>query len=96
MARTQSISEADLIGRLSLVFRDRGYEGAALADLASAAGLKKASLYHRFPGGKQQMAEEVMAAAIASKAALIVGAKGLAPASGALSMLRRQARRPPS
>jgi TetR/AcrR family transcriptional regulator, lmrAB and yxaGH operons repressor len=65
MARTQSISEADLIGRLSLVFRDRGYEGAALADLASAAGLKKASLYHRFPGGKQQMAEEVMAAALA-------------------------------
>lgn len=64
MARTHTISEADLLGRLSLVFRERGYEGAALSDLAAAAGLKKASLYHRFPGGKQQMAEEVMATAL--------------------------------
>ncbi len=31
--------------------------------LAEATGLKKASLYHRFPNGKQQMAEEVLASA---------------------------------
>lgn len=64
MGRTQTISEGDLLGRLSLVFRERGYAGAAMSDLAAAAGLRKASLYHRFPGGKQQMAEEAMAAAL--------------------------------
>ncbi len=64
MARTQSINDADLIGRLSLVFRREGFAGASLAALAEAAGLKKASLYHRFPRGKEQMAEEVLASAV--------------------------------
>ena len=64
MARPQSIEEEVLIARLSCVFRDVGYEGASLAMLAEAAGLQKASLYYRFPQGKQQMAEEVLAAAL--------------------------------
>lgn len=60
MARRATIADNDLICRLSDVFRSVGYEGASLAALAAATGLKKASLYHRFPGGKQQMAEEVL------------------------------------
>jgi AcrR family transcriptional regulator len=64
MARPQSIEEEELVARLSCVFRDVGYEGASLAMLAEAAGLQKASLYHRFPHGKQQMADEVLAAAL--------------------------------
>ncbi|MAZ27024.1 MAG: TetR family transcriptional regulator [Cytophagaceae bacterium] len=44
---------------LSNVFRSKGYDGASLQELASATGLKKASLYHRFPNGKQEMAEAV-------------------------------------
>lgn len=46
------------------MFRDHGYEGASLSDLSKGAGLQKASLYHRFPGGKQQMAEEVLGSAL--------------------------------
>jgi AcrR family transcriptional regulator len=65
MARPQSIEDADLLTRLSCVFRDVGYEGASLALLSKATGLKKASLYHRFPNGKQQMAEEVLESALA-------------------------------
>jgi AcrR family transcriptional regulator len=42
------------------VFRDIGYEGATLVALARAAGLEKASLYHRYPEGKEQMAREVL------------------------------------
>lgn len=42
------------------VFRRVGYEGASLEELAKASGLRKSSLYHRFPGGKKQMAEEVL------------------------------------
>jgi AcrR family transcriptional regulator len=65
MARTQTIPDSTLVDRLAPVFRDQGFEGASLSGLASAAGLQKASLYHRYPGGKAQMAEEVMAAALA-------------------------------
>ncbi|MDZ4840887.1 MAG: TetR/AcrR family transcriptional regulator [Hyphomicrobium aestuarii] len=64
MARPQSVQDQDVMERLSCVFRDVGYDGASLAILSEATGLKKASLYHRFPGGKQQMAEEVLAAAL--------------------------------
>ena len=62
MGRRLSIAEDDLISGLSQVFRDTGYEGATLTSLSLATGLKRASLYHRFPGGKEQMAQEVLAA----------------------------------
>ncbi len=65
MGRPRSIDEGALIARLARVFRDVGYEGASLAVLAQATGLRKASLYHRFPNGKRQMADEVLAAALA-------------------------------
>ena len=42
------------------VFRSVGYDGASMAELASATGLKKASLYHRFPEGKLAMANAVL------------------------------------
>jgi AcrR family transcriptional regulator len=38
------------------VFQDYGYEGATLARLSEATGLEKSSLYHRFSGGKEEMA----------------------------------------
>ena len=52
--------KSDIIDRLFVVFRDRGYEGSSLADLSKATGLGKSSLYHHFPRGKQQMAEVVL------------------------------------
>lgn len=64
MARPQSVDDARVLEQLGCVFREVGYEGASLAQLSKATGLKKASLYHRFPGGKQQMAEEVLAQAL--------------------------------
>lgn len=60
MGRKAAIPDEELIGRLSQVFRDVGYEGATLSMLEEATGLKKASLYHRFPNGKEQMANEVL------------------------------------
>src|SRR3990167_1106920 len=60
MARKSLIGEEALVARLSATFRDVGYEGASLALLSEATGLKKASLYHRFPGGKEQMGLEVL------------------------------------
>jgi TetR/AcrR family transcriptional repressor of lmrAB and yxaGH operons len=46
---------------LAEVFRSHGYEGATLTLISEATGLGKGSLYHFFPGGKQQMAAEVLA-----------------------------------
>lgn len=45
---------------LAEVFRDVGYHGASMTQLATATGLGRASLYHRFPGGKTQMAQEAV------------------------------------
>ncbi len=56
---TASLSRAELLDRLLGVFRDRGFEGATLAEISHATGLGKASLYHHFPGGKYEMAEVV-------------------------------------
>ncbi len=47
--------------RLIEVFRQEGFEGASLARLQDASGLKRSSLYHRFPAGKNDMACAVVA-----------------------------------
>ncbi|WP_420572136.1 TetR/AcrR family transcriptional regulator [Kordia sp.] len=57
--RPQKVLDNDILIGLTKVFRSNGYEGASLKELAEATGLKKASLYHRFPNGKQEMAEAV-------------------------------------
>jgi AcrR family transcriptional regulator len=51
---------AELLSLLAEVFRAHGYEGATLSLISEATGLGKGSLYHFFPGGKQQMAAEVL------------------------------------
>lgn len=56
----RTLDDDDLLDRLADVFRAAGYEGASLRDLSSATGLQRSSLYHRFPGGKAQMAAEVV------------------------------------
>lgn len=58
--RPQKIDDTALLGRLIDVFRSKGYEGSSLNDLAASAGLKKASLYHRFPGGKEEIVTTVL------------------------------------
>ncbi|MCZ6868932.1 MAG: TetR family transcriptional regulator, partial [Gammaproteobacteria bacterium] len=39
------LSREDLLDRLLGVFRDRGFDGATIAEIARATGLGKASLY---------------------------------------------------
>ncbi|CAN7191335.1 TetR/AcrR family transcriptional regulator [Mesorhizobium amorphae] len=50
-----------LLAMVAEVFREHGYEGASLALISAATGLGKGSLYHFFPGGKEEMAGAVIA-----------------------------------
>ncbi|RMB02857.1 TetR/AcrR family transcriptional regulator [Eilatimonas milleporae] len=61
MPRVARLSRADLTQAFHDVFSARGYDGASLSALAEAAGLRKATLYHHFPGGKKTMARQVLA-----------------------------------
>ncbi len=59
--RPQKVDDKALMEGLMAVLRAKGYDGASLNELASACGLQKASLYHRFPGGKKDIALAVLA-----------------------------------
>lgn len=52
-------SRDEVVDRLLATFRNAGYDGASLADIASATGLGRSSLYHYFPRGKEEMASAV-------------------------------------
>lgn len=56
----QKVNDVQLVTRLAEVFRTHGYEGASLSLISQRTGLQRASLYHRFPEGKLQMAEAVL------------------------------------
>lgn len=42
------------------LFHKKGYEGVSMAELAAAVGRQKASLYHHFAGGKEEIYREVL------------------------------------
>ncbi|MCQ8185562.1 TetR/AcrR family transcriptional regulator [Parvularcula maris] len=64
MARTPQNTKPELVEAIGTVFREAGYGGASLTKLSEATGLKRASLYHRFPSGKEAMAEEALASTV--------------------------------
>jgi TetR/AcrR family transcriptional regulator, lmrAB and yxaGH operons repressor len=53
-------SENAVLNTLIELFRQHGYDGASLSRIMGATGLVKASLYHRFAGGKEDMAAAVI------------------------------------
>ena len=54
------MDRSEAVQKLVMVFRQHGYEGATLSKISEATGLGRASLYHHFPGGKQEMARAVL------------------------------------
>ena len=51
----RTITDEELLDRALELFRLHGFEGVSLSRLSEAIGLQKASLYHRYPGGKGQI-----------------------------------------
>jgi len=63
MPQTESLPQSvpeEVLNGLLRVFSARGFEGASMMELAAACNRSKASLYHHFPGGKQQMIEALV------------------------------------
>ena len=60
MVRTV-FEKSDAIALVAEVFRELGYEGASMSEITARTKLSKGSLYHFFPGGKEEMAAEIMA-----------------------------------
>ncbi|MGY5804118.1 TetR/AcrR family transcriptional regulator [Rhizobium sp. LEGMi12c] len=60
MVRTV-FEKPDAIALVAEVFRELGYEGASMSEITARTKLSKGSLYHFFPGGKEEMAAEIMA-----------------------------------
>lgn len=58
--RIQKFSEDKVLSTLTGLFRDHGYDGTSLSLIMKATGLVKASLYHRFRRGKEEMASTVL------------------------------------
>lgn len=59
---TRTVFErSDVIPLVAEVFRELGYEGTSMSAITTRTSLSKGSLYHFFPGGKEEMAREVLA-----------------------------------
>jgi TetR/AcrR family transcriptional repressor of lmrAB and yxaGH operons len=60
--RAGPLTREAIVVLLMELFRRDGFEGVSMADVARATGIGKSSLYHHFPGGKEEMAAAVMEA----------------------------------
>lgn len=56
----QAVSREEILLAAANVFRAQGYHGAKMANIAGEVDLTAGSLYHHFPGGKQQILREVL------------------------------------
>ncbi len=56
----QPHERAEAVVAVAEVFRELGFEGASLSAITARTGLGKGSLYHFFPGGKEEMAAAVL------------------------------------
>jgi len=61
----RTISDELLLAAALDLFRTYGFEGVSLKRLAEATGLEKASLYYRFPGGKDEIAMAIATEVVA-------------------------------
>src|SRR5437868_9939475 len=57
MPRTSDAGQK-MIESAAVLFRERGVQGTSFADVLEHSGAPRGSIYHHFPGGKAQLAEE--------------------------------------
>lgn len=52
---SETVQRDDILLAAAAVFRERGYQGATMADIARRVNLTAGSLYHHFPAGKRDL-----------------------------------------
>ena len=67
MAPPKSKQRQTVVWAAAKLFRRQGYSGTGLRDILAASGAARGSLYHHFPGGK----EEIGAAAVTAAGSLV-------------------------
>ena len=78
--RSSNATRQRILDAAAKVFRDKGYAGARLADIAAAAGLRGAgSIYYHFPS-RDALVEEVLRAGVAHTVEFVRGAVDALPA----------------
>jgi AcrR family transcriptional regulator len=60
-----SESRNRMVHSAALLFREHGYSGTGFRDVIEHSGAPRGSIYHHFPGGKEQLAAETVAWAAA-------------------------------
>ncbi|GAA2407612.1 TetR/AcrR family transcriptional regulator [Actinomadura vinacea] len=55
-----SDSRERMVRSAAYLFRERGYSGTGFRDVIAHSGAPRGSIYHHFPGGKVQLAEEAV------------------------------------
>jgi TetR/AcrR family transcriptional regulator, lmrAB and yxaGH operons repressor len=65
---------ADLVAATGQLLRRRGYSGTSVSDFLDAAGAANGSLYHHFPGGKEELASAAIEAAAEQVEAALLNA----------------------
>jgi len=58
---SRASSRERMVRSAALLFRERGYSGTAFRDVIAHSGAPRGSIYHHFPGGKAQLAQEAVA-----------------------------------
>ncbi|MFI0445169.1 TetR/AcrR family transcriptional regulator [Actinomadura sp. 6N118] len=53
-------SRERMVRSAAYLFRERGYSGTAFRDVIAHSGAPRGSIYHHFPGGKVELAEEAV------------------------------------
>ncbi|HZV74865.1 MAG TPA: TetR/AcrR family transcriptional regulator [Conexibacter sp.] len=59
--RSPAGSRERMVRSAALLFREQGYSGTAFSDVIAHSGAPRGSIYHHFPGGKAQLAQEAVA-----------------------------------
>lgn len=70
MGSAQALDSRErMVRSAALLFRERGYSATAFSDVIADSGAPRGSIYHHFPAGKAQLAQEAVAYAARAIAA---------------------------